>query len=526
MFRKNVNWVDWLTSNVFAFGRIDQPPYTKTMSFKRDGTVQFGLDHSPNESYWHIENGELSVLDTSRNPTTIFKLPVENVDRLVGDFLADNSIQHELRVVSNGDAMLDVADKLRQHTDDSVERLQRELLATTLAKPRNARQRIRVAFVLNAIETLDAQLPLIKAAIRDSRFEVRVLTFDRIFRGDIQEGTKVRLDKVLLSEKIYVVEASGNAKIDIQRLRDWQPDFLFRQSEWDQDFPSELSADNLYWTRIAHNSYVINENLTFNPNGNLPFFMLEYYEKVWRYFVSNDLTDEDRSLLAKTFISEDVFKTVGSVKAMRIKQLTPQWPVNTKKKKIIWMPHHSIGNRWFAFGTFDKTYRVIFDWARKHPEYSIILNPHPSLKKVIENGDGDISSADYEAFLTKWEQLENTEYFVGKSSYAAVAAADVVLSDGISVLYEAQIIGKPIVYIENEGHVPFTQFGEQLMAGVHRYQTIENALEAVERFTMMDDNLLSIQKENVRPWLAVEHPEQVILQEMVNEISAVSTKTI
>ena len=233
--------------------------------------------------------------------------------------------------------------------DHSVTKLQHSLLATTMTNPQNVRHHIRVAFVLNAVETLDAQLPLIKAAVADERFEVRILTFDRIFRGRVHAGTKERLDQMLLEEGLFVVEASGNAEIDVNRLRDWQPDFLFRQSEWDQDFPVELSADNLYWTRIAHTSYVITENLVFNPNGDLPFFMLDYYEKVWRYFISNDLTVDDKALLAKTFISEDVFKAVGSVKAVQLKQLVPEWPVQTTKKKVIWMPHHSIGNQWFAF---------------------------------------------------------------------------------------------------------------------------------------------------------------------------------
>lgn len=521
MLRKKINWYEWLTGNTFSFGRVDQTPYTKAMAFKRDNTVQFGLDTSPNESYWRIDDDVLTIMDESHNPTTTFQLPaVDAADALVGTFVADETIHHEIRVVSNSESTLDVANKIREHVDHSVMKLQRSLLATTMTNPQNVRHRIRVAFVLNAVETLDAQLPLIKAAVADERFEVRILTFDRIFRGRVQAGTKERLDQMLLEEGLFVVEASGNAEIDVNRLRDWQPDFLFRQSEWDQDFPAELSADNMYWTRIAHTSYVITENLVFNPNGNLPFFMLDYYEKVWRYFISNDLTVDDKALLAKTFISEDVFKAVGSVKAVQLKQLVPEWPVQTTKKKVIWMPHHSIGNQWFAFGTFDKTYQAVLEWARNHPEFSIVLNPHPSLKAVIANGDGDISSDEYEAFLEEWNKLDNTEYFVGKSSYAAVAAADVILSDGISVLYEAQVIGKPIVYIENDGHVQFTSFGERLMAGVHRFDDIALALGAVERLSETEDDLADVQKENVKPWLAVAQPEQVILQEMVDELSS------
>ena len=87
-------------------------------------------------------------------------------------------------------------------------------------------------------------------------------------------------------------------------------------------------------------------------------------------------------------------------------------------------------------------------------------------------------------------------------------------------MYEAQVIGKPIVYIENEGHVQFTSFGERLMAGVHRFDDIALALGAVERLSETEGDLADVQKENVKPWLAVAQPEQVILQEMVDELSS------
>ncbi len=58
------------------------------------------------------------------------------------------------------------------------------------------------------------------------------------------------------------------------------------------------------------------------------------------------------------------------------------------------------------------------------------------------------------------------------------------------------------------------------MAGVHRFDDIALALGAVERLSETEDDLADVQKENVKPWLAVAQPEQVILQEMVDELSS------
>jgi len=518
--KKKPDWFKYLTQHYFAFGRPDQAAYTQSLYFKQDGQIHFGVAESPNESFWRLTETQLLIENDQHEVTTAFALPEQHSDKLLGQFVADEQIQHQLQVVSSITAVDELMTFQRENLIDSSNQLSQQINDNLRQNPLTTKhQKLRVVFVLNAVETLDASVPLLKALIEHERFEVRVLTFNRIFRGVEQTETKALLDQKLAQLGINVVLTSGDAQIDTARLKDWAPDFLFRQSEWDQDFPAEVAVRNLFWTRVMHLSYVITENFVYNPNSELPFFMLDYYEKIWRYFVSNPLTEKERDLLAKTFISEDVFEPVGSLKAVQIKNTVPQWPVETTKQKVIWMPHHSIGNEWFAFGTFDENYQAIYDWTVAHPDISVVLNPHPSLPAVIEAGTGALSKEDFDAFLVKWNQLPNTNYLIREGSYPAVAASDVILSDGISVLYEAQILNKPIVYIENPAHVAFTEYGEQLARGIHRETKIDEALTEVEKLLAAPDDLAPFQIENTKPWLENEHPEQNIIDRMLSEFA-------
>lgn len=520
---KKNNWHEFFVDHIFSFGQVGQIPYTSSFVFRRDGTIRFGQGNSANERYWELTDYNLEIKNENFETTTVFQISEDSKDTFKGVFIPDPNIKHQLSVVSEFEAVLDVIDNQNDRISTAVIQQQNAIqdqvrMSTTSHK----HKLIRVAFILNAIETVNAAIPLMRALLNDARFEIRVVPLNRIFRGAEQPGSRELLVAELEKHGIATVTVSADPSDVIGRLRDWRPDFLFRQSEWDQDFPEEFSARNLFWTKIIHTSYVVTENFVFNPNSELPFFMLDYYEKIWRYFVAEPLTEHDMSLLSKTFISAEVFSPVGSIKAIEISNTEAHWPVKTNKKKVIWMPHHSIGDEWFAFGTFDKIYTIMLNWAEMHPDISVVFNPHPSLSAVITQGTGDISQDEYHDFMQSWEALPNTEVLVQTNSYPAVAAADVVLSDGISILYEAQILRKNIVFIENPNHVLFTDYGEKLARGFHREENIEQALLLTEQLLDTKNNdLLDFQIENTAAWLKNDKPEQAIIEEMVEEIDSI-----
>ncbi|MDR0899876.1 MAG: hypothetical protein LBM27_05930, partial [Lactobacillaceae bacterium] len=126
-------------------------------------------------------------------------------------------------------------------------------------------------------------------------------------------------------------------------------------------------------------------------------------------------------------------------------------------------------------------------------------------------------SKEYDDFLDKWNSLPNTNTIVNENSYPAMAAADLVLTDGVSSLYEAQIFKKPIVYYERAGHTKFTQLGEKWMRGVHTVSKLDDLVPTIEKLLFGKNDLEAIEEENFKQ-LTKGFPTQAILDFIVKDL--------
>lgn len=176
-------------------------------------------------------------------------------------------------------------------------------------------------------------------------------------------------------------------------------------------------------------------------------------------------------------------------------------------------------------GTFDRVYLDMLNWTRNHPNVSVVLNPHPSLPDVIAAGNFEsIDSGRYKQFLQDWLALPNTAFVIGESNYPYSAAADVVLTDGISSLYEVQLQETPVVYLERPDHVSFSKIGDLWMSGVHRTRTLQEALESVMALLDSYDPLREQQIENSNMVLDELDVSTKIIDDIVTEFESGNLK--
>ena len=80
---------------------------------------------------------------------------------------------------------------------------------------------------------------------------------------------------------------------------------------------------------------------------------------------------------------------------------------------------------------------------------------------------------------------------------ALLAACEVVVTDGISMLVEGQVTGRPVSFLERKGHVPFNEAGDVVLRGVHRVSTMTDVRELAERLVRHGDPLRDVQREVV-----------------------------
>lgn len=516
-------WETYLTQREFAFGQEGQQPYTRQMILTPDGRItNYG---SNNEKYWQIKEGQLQFLDINHQLTTSFDLPDSpaHLDRfsLDGTYMLNDSIKHQLVAQSQPEALHALRDSLKDNLSDRLW----QASSPTFPRGRKIKthSHIRVAFILNSVETLPALLPLIQAVKKDGMFEAKIIVMDKLYTSiDVVHilPTRSKVEATLNKAGLNFITVVDDYDGALDRLRLWQADFIVRQSEWDNDYPDQFSAERLDWARLIHIPYTITEKMIY-PVGHTTGSLLtnDYYLHVWRYFIEEPLGPDEKKEIAQSFVSQDIFQSVGSMKAKMIQHAAPNWPIHHGGKRVLWTAHHSVGNSWLNFGMFPKIYQSMLAWTQAHQELSVLFNPHPLLREIIRTEDvPGLSLAQYDAFLKEFASLPNGGVLQNASQYGASAAADVVLTDGSSAFYEMQIQRKPIVALLRSDHVAFTPEGEKILKGVHVKTDIDHALRTVSQLLREPDNKRNNQIETTKTWLANDHPEFAIMQAMRGEM--------
>jgi CDP-glycerol glycerophosphotransferase (TagB/SpsB family) len=109
-----------------------------------------------------------------------------------------------------------------------------------------------------------------------------------------------------------------------------------------------------------------------------------------------------------------------------------------------------------------------------------------------------VSRADYDVWLDRWSALPNTAVTDPGSYPATIAAADLLLTDGLSMLVEFQLFERPLVFVERQDHRPFNEIGELVRRGAHSATCVADARRLAEKLLAAgSDSLQPVQRENV-----------------------------
>jgi hypothetical protein len=131
-------------------------------------------------------------------------------------------------------------------------------------------------------------------------------------------------------------------------------------------------------------------------------------------------------------------------------------PVRT----LVWAPHHSYSPHWLNFGNFAGSCEAMLGWAMQNPDVVVVLRPHPFLFGTLVDR-GVMSAAELDDWLVRWGALANTRIEADMRTARLFAAADFLLTDGISYLAEWPLVkGRPGIFLEHPAHWDFSPIGE------------------------------------------------------------------
>ncbi len=366
-------------------------------------------------------------------------------------------------------------------------------------RSRVPRRPYRVLFLVHHLGAWSSVRSLILAMQEDDDFAPTVATIPHRYPGDDDFGGEAALHERMLAEGVEHLRFDFDDSLRaLPIIRAIDPDLVIRQSQWDNDVPDAFRTNALNFVRQGLVPYE-SMNLIVNPpvhDRRNTAVDEELHNAGWVVFATNEpmrrMAIEEGSRLGRNV---DV---IGHAKAHELREATPQWPVDTMsgRPRVVWSAHHSIGSNWSRFGTFGTIHARMLEWARQREDVEIVFMPHPALPAFVSTPESPVSTEDYAAFVREWSALPNTAVYDDADYMSVLAACDVVLTDGISMLIEPQVMSKPIVFLEREGHAPFNRLGELALTGVHRTADLAHAQELAVSLTTGDDELAERQRTN------------------------------
>jgi hypothetical protein len=389
---------------------------------------------------------------------------------------------------------------------------------------------VRVVLLVHYPEAWSSLESVFRALDADDRFEVTVASIPRRFPGaDRFDGERATHAALTAHGVSHVRLNFADAFESLDVVRALRPHLVFRQSQWDDDVHAAFSSRALSFTRLClvpYETMNIVENVRHGGAPTDSAVDAPFHRAAWRVFCANE--GVRAAVAAGGTLGADRFVVTGHPKAAAIAAAPELWPVggsDERRGRVVWSAHHSIGERWTRFGMFHRMHEGMLAFAADRRDLDFVFMPHPMLPSFVGHPDSPIDAAEFDAFLGEWDALPNTARYQGPDYAGVLRAGDVVITDGISMLIEGQIVGRPIVYVEREDHQPFNATGHEVIRGVHAFAELDAALAAVDRFAAgaEADPLAELQEHNVRVLFAHRDPEDRIIAAILEGLHAEST---
>ena len=334
------------------------------------------------------------------------------------------------------------------------------LLQKTIKSLRQ-KKKLEVAFLLYDVSMWCGD-ELYKFMEQDERFEPVVYL---CLRADVPCNDALINDfnkglETLQKKQIHVIPITKDT-VTVEHY-----DLIIFMTPYTNVFPKVLQLQNIYMdTLLAYIPYgfYIWEGDEYK-SYDLPlfslcwklFFSTDYVKKLFEQYCHGGITS---SCVAGNPRTDYFYKE--NKNAFLWKKAVPN------AVKIIYAPHWGISVG-APLSTFHWNYAFMLEYARKHPETSWVIKPHPNLSfSAVYNGVF-ASNEEYNAYLAEWDSLPNAQVVTGGYYQEIFAGSDAMILDSGSFMVEYQYTHKPMLYLRRDEQ-KFNGFGDALLRTL--YQT-------------------------------------------------------
>lgn len=225
--------------------------------------------------------------------------------------------------------------------------------------------------------------------------------------------------------------------------RDICPDIIFYQKPYYSSYFEDMRHDRHWNALFCYVGYAFNSmDIDFAVNTGL-------YNFAWQIYFENELAASSRRPLMKTK-GKNLLVTGLPFQDLMLKPNTEfedPWKPLDSRKRIIYAPHHTIGDYHFdgiEFSTFLKNADAMLELAEKYSDCTQwAFKPHPLLYSNLVKVWGEKRTDEY---YKKWALLPNSQICEGRYE-ALFKYSDAMIHDCGSFSIEYHYTLNPVLYL-------------------------------------------------------------------------------
>lgn len=353
--------------------------------------------------------------------------------------------------------------------------------------------------------------------LKDPRFNPIILVCPDVYRG--KEHMLEIMNKCCRAFKkkgytfVRTYDEETDSYIDAHA---YNPDIIFYTNPY-----KEVNADRYYYdefkdslTCYVNYGYI---NVHFEWAVNLPF-----HQRVWRYYVE---CEDNRKLIKQySIISASNVRVVGYPMfdaIMKGSQSGRDWKIqDTKHKRIIWSPHHSISNSCedIRLSTFELYCDFMLNMAKKYKDQvQFVFKPHPLLKEALYRLEG-WGKKRTDAYYKTWADGENTT--IAEGEYVDLFnSSDAMINDSASFTFEYLYERKPCLFLCNYDRQKDSNVAALKAFDSWYHATTETEIEHFIKDVVIDGNDTMLSKREVFYKEVLLPPNECsVAENIINEI--------
>jgi hypothetical protein len=340
-------------------------------------------------------------------------------------------------------------------------------------KPAGDSRPTRVAFLCHMPELWSKLEPVYLEARAAADFEPIVIAANR----DAEK--RIMTAKFLKSKGIQVEGSVKNPSTDLESLK---PDYVFHSVPYDHFYPDHLMA-NVVWryARLCYVPYM--GQLIFSGSVADITHHPSYFRLVRLAFVTDH--DEKKILLKNSSWSTRRLG-IKEVGCPHSEVLYEESGASARTKsgplKVLWTPRWrtSEGNCHFF------EYKDLLLEMSERGEFALTFRPHPlCLPSLLHTGE--LTKAEHDKYLERLEVCPLARIDLGGDYLDAIKGHDVFVSDISSVLCDAALTGKPVIYTHRVNH--FNELGRFLAEGFYWVRDADELSSRLRALSRGEDHL-------------------------------------